>query len=112
MRPLPGHVPARAVAREEPGKQPFAIVGINSDGDLSALKKAVESEEITWRSFWDGGSKEGPIATRWNVPSWPTLYLLDGKGVIRYERPVGGDLTLVDRELEKLLRELEPAAKN
>src|SRR5438477_9830035 len=92
--------------------QPFVIVGINSDADRAALKKAVELEPITWRSFWDGGSTEGPIAVRWNVHSWPTLYLLDGQGVIRYKRPVGGDVTLVDPQIEKLIRELDPATKN
>jgi|SRR5947209_13228468 hypothetical protein len=96
----------RSLVKRLEGK-PFAIIGVNSDSDRAALKKAMEKEAITWRSFWDGGSTEGPIATRWNVFSWPTVYLLDAKGVIRYKRPVGADVKLIDAQIEKLLKELE-----
>jgi hypothetical protein len=37
----------------------------------------VLEKEITWRSWWDGGSTGGPIASEWNVHGWPTLYLVD-----------------------------------
>ena len=65
--------------------QPFALNGVNSDQDRQALKKTMEEEHITWRSFWDGGSTNGPIASKWNVHGWPTIYVLDSKGVIRYK---------------------------
>lgn len=64
--------------------KPFALIGINSDGDRSALQKILEKEKITWRQAVDG-STEGPIATAWNVQGWPTIYILDAKGVIRYK---------------------------
>jgi hypothetical protein len=63
----------------------FVIVGVNSDKDRQAAQKVCAEKGIVWRSFWDGGSTSGPIATRWNVQGWPTLYLIDGKGVIRYK---------------------------
>jgi thiol-disulfide isomerase/thioredoxin len=62
--------------------KPFVLIGINSDSNREDLKKVLEKEEITWRSWWDGGSTRGPIASQWNVQGWPTLYLLDHKGVI------------------------------
>lgn len=65
--------------------EPFALLGINSDQDKDALKKVMSEEQITWRSWWDGGSTNGPIATGWNVRGWPTVYVLDGEGVIRYK---------------------------
>jgi len=64
--------------------KPFALIGVNSDSDLDALKPVLEQENITWRSFWNGPEGTGgPISTRWNVRGWPTLYLIDHKGVIR-----------------------------
>ena len=63
--------------------KPFALVGINSDGDRSVLAKILKDNDITWRSAVDG-STSGPIATKWNVHGWPTIYVLDKKGVIRY----------------------------
>ena len=53
--------------------KPFALLGVNSDTDKDALKKAMEKEHITWRSFWNGPEGTGgPISTKWNVHGWPT----------------------------------------
>jgi hypothetical protein len=96
----------RSLVKKLEGK-PFALVGVNSDPDKAELKKAVEKENITWRSFWDGGSPRGPISTRWAVRGWPSLYLIDHKGVIR-KRWVGspGD-EVMDQEIDKLVKEAE-----
>jgi hypothetical protein len=66
--------------------KPFALIGVNSDGDLDKLKPRLEEENITWRSFWNGpDGTQGPISTEWNVKGWPTIYVLDHEGVIRYK---------------------------
>lgn len=56
------------------------------------MKQAIESGEITWPCWWEGG-KEWPIATRWGVRGFPTVYVLDGSGVIRYKDVRGDELT-------------------
>jgi len=91
----------RSLVKRLEGK-PFAILGINSDSDRSDLKKVLAKEQITWRSWWDGGSTEGPIATKWNVRGWPTLYVVDAQGVIRYKNVQGKELdTAVDALLKR-----------
>jgi hypothetical protein len=80
----------------------FALVGVNSDPKEKVLA-AMESENITWPSFWDGGSTGGPIASRWNVRAWPTIYVLDGKGTIRYKNVRG---KAMDEAIETLLTEM------
>jgi peroxiredoxin len=77
----------RALVERHKGK-PFVILGINSDDDGEAARKVAAKEGMTWPSFWDGD--HGPIVKRWQVRAWPTMYLLDEKGVIRY----GGDYLL------------------
>jgi peroxiredoxin len=62
--------------------RPFVILGVNSD-PKDKLKQVLKKENITWRSWWDGGNTSGPIATKWSVQGWPTLYLIDSEGVIR-----------------------------
>jgi AhpC/TSA family len=64
--------------------KPFALVGINSDGDQLVVEKIVKEQEITWRTIVDESTK-GPIATAWNVHGWPTIYILDATGTIRYK---------------------------
>ena len=44
--------------------RPFALVGVNGDGDLKGAKKAVEQFQIPWRSFWNGMEGPGPKRTR------------------------------------------------
>jgi thiol-disulfide isomerase/thioredoxin len=80
--------------------KPFALLGINADKDRSEVKRAVESKGITWRSWWDGTG--GPIATKWNVQSWPTICVIDPRGVIRYTGVQGKDL---DEAVDALLAE-------
>ena len=81
--------------------KPFALLGINSD-DAAAYRNAVKQESITWPSWWDGGSTSGPIASRWNVRGWPTTYVLDVKGVIRYRDVREADM---DAAVDTLLKE-------
>ena len=65
-------------------KEPFALIGVNSDPQDKVVA-ALERENITWRSFFDGGKTGGPIATAWDVQSWPTIYARNAKGVIRFK---------------------------
>jgi hypothetical protein len=87
---------------EKYADKPFAIVGINSDKDRGKLRKRMAVEKITWRSFFDGGGTGGPIATQWNVSGWPTIYLIDAEGRIRFKNTRGEDL---DAALEELMAE-------
>ena len=67
--------------------QPFTLLGINSDKSRSALKKIIDEQKITWPQIFDG--TRGPIARQWNVKSWPTIYVIDQQGVIRYRNVRG-----------------------
>ena len=84
--------------------KPFTIIGVNSDKDRDKLKEILEEKNLTWRSFWDGGSTSGPIASSWNVSGWPTIYVLDAEGRIRYKGVRGKRL---DKAIETLMAELE-----
>ena len=92
----------RSLVKRLEGK-PFALLGINSDADREKLKEVLKKEQITWRSWWDGGSTSGPIASKWNVTGWPTIYVLDAKGVIR-SRDVRDKK--LDEAVDKLLQEI------
>ncbi len=82
---------------------PFALIGVNSDKNLDTLQAVLKKQNITWRSFWNGGSTRGPISTAWNVRSWPTIYVLDHKGVIRYKNVRGEEMdAAVDTLLDQM----------
>jgi hypothetical protein len=62
---------------------------------------------ITWRHAVDV-STSGPIATRWNVRGWPTIYILDAQGVIRYRDLRGKEM---EQAVMSLLGELNAGAQ-
>ena len=90
----------RSLVEELKGK-PFAIVGINSD-PMEKLKELVKDGTTTWRNFANKQKNGRKISDEWGVRSWPTLYILDHKGVIRHKNILGDDL---NRELQALLAE-------
>ena len=92
----------RSLVKRLEGK-PFALLGINSD-PKDRLPQVLKKENMTWRSWWDGGSTQGPIAKAWNVKGWPTTYVLDGKGVIRYRDVREKEM---DKAVDALLAEME-----
>ena len=77
----------RSLAETMRGR-PFVLLGVNSDDDMVKLKEQMNAEHITVRSWRDGGGNAntpGPIARRFNVHGWPSLYLLDAHGFIRHK---------------------------
>ena len=87
--------------------EPFVILGVNSDSDRAVLKERMEEESITWRSWFDGGGTGGPIANAWNVTGWPTTYVIDAEGVIRYKQVRGEGLDTAIADLLTECREKE-----
>ncbi len=85
--------------------KPFALIGINSDGDAAVARKLLAEQGITWRNAIDV-STEGPWARAWNVSGWPTIYVLDHKGVIRFRDVRDAEL---ETAVNALLAELEAA---
>src|SRR5689334_4108180 len=90
--------------------KPFVLLGVNSDRTREELKRAIADEKMTWRSWFDGGSTSGPIATKFNVRGWPTMYVLDHKGAIRHKWVGSPGDKVLDEAIEKLVKEAEKEA--
>ena len=87
--------------------KPFTIIGVNSDQEigrksLEQIREISKKKSLTWRSFQNTGPEE-KISTTWNVSGWPTTYLIDAEGKIRYKNLRGEKL---DEALEKLMDEM------
>lgn len=84
-------------------QRPFALIGVNSDADLEAVRPELDRAGVTWRNFWNGrNGTAGPIARAWGIQSWPTIYVLDPRGRIRYRELRGPAL---EQAVEALLAE-------
>jgi hypothetical protein len=84
--------------------KPFVLIGVNSDRDRQGLKKVLVEQKITWRSFWNGGGTNGPISRAWAVRGWPTLVLIDHKGVIRQKYVGSPGAAALDQAIDELLK--------
>ena len=100
------------VKRMAEEKKPFALVGVNSDKDKELIKRQNEKQEITWRSFWCGElGTGGPIPKKWSVRGWPTLYLIDHKGVIRHKFLGNPGDEKLDKLIDELVKDAEKDLK-
>jgi thiol-disulfide isomerase/thioredoxin/tRNA A-37 threonylcarbamoyl transferase component Bud32 len=82
--------------------QPFALLGINCDDDRAEVRRVVQKQQLSWPSWWDGGRAGGRITKQWQIESFPRIFVLDPKGVIRYKDVRGADL---DAAVDQLLKE-------
>jgi len=78
-------VPLERALAERYKDQPFTVLGVNGDSTPETAREAIQKEQITWPSFWNGVDTTGNIAHDWNIRGWPTFYVLDPNGIIRFK---------------------------
>ena len=86
----------RQLVQRHAGK-PFALLGVNCD-QRPRLQRVLESKAVTWRNWADG--PQGAISRQWRVEGFPTVYVIDHEGVIRYKNVRGPEL---ERAVDTLL---------
>lgn len=84
---------------------PFALVGVATDADLPEFRSKARENGVTWRNAWAGGTM-GTWPVSWGVQRYPTLYVLDANGVVRFVDVRGEDL---GRAVKTLLGEMRAA---
>lgn len=96
----------RELVKRMEGK-PFVLLGVNGDDDRGKAAKAMDELSMNWPSLWSGTSLDS-IAADWGVRSWPTIYVIDAEGKIRYEALRGADL---DKAVDRLVEEAAAKTK-
>lgn len=101
-------VPAITDFTKKHKDDPIAYVGINGDTERSLALHTIQRFNITWRNFWDGTlGTDGPLAQTWNVHGWPTIIILDAKGLIRYKITGENAENKLEIAIEHLLKEMK-----
>jgi len=83
-------IPGEKALMEKYSGKPVAFVGINGDEKSDAGQKSAAKHGVPGRSFWgrwpgtDG--KQTIVVDQWNIRFWPSYYVIDPQGVIRYKR--------------------------
>lgn len=87
--------------------KPFAVVSFNAEEDAESLRKVIQSREITWRCWYGlgpNGAGSDPVCMQMGINSFPSVFVLDPDGVIRY-KDVHGDK--LEAAVDKLLKEID-----
>jgi hypothetical protein len=93
----------RSLVKRFQGK-PFVFLGVDCDEDPSEGKAAAAAHGMTWRS-WQVDDVEA-LQRRWHYQGFPTLFVLDAKGIIRFTHVGAPDEGEVEKEVEQLLEEI------
>ena len=102
-----GDYPFQRLLLELYKDRPLVLLGVNSDRDPKSAKQSKMDHGLVYRTWWDGGGSkntEGPIAKAWAIAGWPTIYVLDERGVIRFANLRQEDLLIGVRQLMDGLR--------
>lgn len=91
----------RKLVERTQGK-PLAMVSVNMDESKASLKRFLEREKMPWAQWW--AEPEGEVAEAWRISGFPTIYVLDAKGIIRYKDVRETEL---DEAVNKLLEEMD-----
>jgi len=91
----------RSLVKKMEGK-PFVLIGVNSDQTRAIAKQATVTEKLTWRSFY-AGQGGGEAAKTYQVQGWPSLFLIDHKGVIKQKWVGSPGNEVLDKAVEKLV---------
>jgi thiol-disulfide isomerase/thioredoxin len=78
--PCMGMIPQEQRLIKKYQGRPFALLSICTDESLEQAQKTAAEHKMAWPCWFDGGN--GPIARDWNVRGFPSIYILDEKGVI------------------------------
>lgn len=90
------------------------MLAVCAGADVNKLKTDARKYDLTWSSWADG--EDGPICSQWHIRRFPSRFLIDGTGKIRWrtrfrwtpeENKKESEL---DSFIDKLVREEEAKA--
>ena len=77
------------------------IIGVSFDADRARLEEVVKRESITWPQYFDGRGRDAAPGKVFGIQHWPSMWLLDRNGVVRFISAGAG----LDRKISQLLAE-------
>lgn len=94
-------IPRVRDAYERFNKDGLEIVGISFDADRQRLEDVVKRENLKWPQYFDGAGRDAAPGKDFGIRHWPSMWLLDRNGVVRFISAGAG----MDRKITALLKE-------
>ena len=77
-------LPSKLAAYKKYQHLGFDVVGISADFDRSDLEAVVEQRNIPWPQYYNSAGTTNAAITKFGIKHFPTTWLVDKKGIIRY----------------------------
>ena len=90
---------------EKMSKKPFVLLSVSADTEKSAVTEFMSKEKMPWSHWWDG--RGGPVAKMFRIQAYPTLFLIDAKGIVRKKWIGSPGNEVVDKAVEEMVAEAE-----
>src|SRR5262249_21153494 len=84
--------------------KPAKLVSVSADDTKQILTKFLEKEKMPWTHMWTGAA--GRFIDLYQIGSYPTIYVLDAEGTIRFKHVSNERM---DHAVETLLNEMGSA---
>ncbi len=95
---------SRELVKRFEGK-PFAFVNICVRDEKATLAEFLKKEPMPWTHWWD---PKAVIAQQWDIAAFPTLYVIDHKGVIQFmTRGYDPKTGALEKKIEELIKVAE-----
>ncbi|MFL5330375.1 MAG: redoxin domain-containing protein [Gemmataceae bacterium] len=82
--------------------KPFVLISVSGDDERKTLTDFLEKNKMPWTHWWNG--PEAGIMDDWDIDHFPSVFVIDAKGVIRFKEVRGPEL---EEAVEKLLKEID-----
>ena len=69
--------------------KPFTLLGVYSDVDYAKASEIIAAQHMTW-PIVKSGSGSDAITNRYSVKCFPSIFVIDAAGVVRYASVGGG----------------------
>lgn len=81
--PCVASVPELVALHRRLQPQGFEIVGISADEEQGELKSFVKRAGMTWPQYFDPAGRESRMLEELGIVQYPTMWLVDRKGILR-----------------------------
>lgn len=84
----------------------FEIVGISgdakeADGGRKMLVDYMKEKKVTWPVSYEGLGPQGGLPKEWGITAWPTQFIVDKKGILRYISDVDDRRAVIEQLLKE-----------
>jgi thiol-disulfide isomerase/thioredoxin len=107
--PCRAMIPHERELTEKLAKKPFVLLSVSADEEKMALTEFLAKEKMPWNHWWDG--RQGPVAKMFRIQAYPTLFLIDARGIIRKKWIGAPEQEVLDKAVEDLVGEAEKAKR-